>query len=170
MIEIVEVGPRDGLQNEARTLTQEQRLAFIQHLVGSGLKRVEVGAFVSPKWVPQMAGSLELIQKLYTRPVPKGVRYSALVPNVRGMEDALKTPVPEVAIFGAASESFSKSNINCSIAESLERFEGVIRMARQNKRKKARAALNEIMTQLASDGWQLDGKSGEGWWEYKYHR
>jgi hydroxymethylglutaryl-CoA lyase len=135
MIEIVEVGPRDGLQNEARTLTQEQRLAFIQHLVGSGLKRVEVGAFVSPKWVPQMAGSLELIQKLYTRPVPKGVRYSALVPNVRGMEDALKTPVLEVAIFGAASESFSKSNINCSIAESIQRFEGVIRMARQNKRK-----------------------------------
>lgn len=136
-VQVVEVGPRDGLQNEARTLSVEQRFAFIHHLARAGLTRIEAGAFVSPKWVPQMEGSHDLIAQLYARrkEMPKDVRFSALVPNVRGMDDALTTPIEEVAIFGACSESFSHKNINCSIAESLERFKDVIRLAKANKRK-----------------------------------
>ena len=134
-VEIVEVGPRDGLQNEARTLTVPARLAFIRHLAASGLKRIEVGAFVSPEWVPQMQGSRELIVQLLKQPPSKGVRYSALVPNVRGMTDALTTAIPEVAVFGACTETFSKKNINCTVSESLERFRAVITMARKEKRK-----------------------------------
>jgi hydroxymethylglutaryl-CoA lyase len=134
-VDIVEVGPRDGLQNEARTLTQEARLTFIRHLARSGLKRIEVGAFVSPQWVPQMSGSLELIQSLYARQkeFPKDVRFSALVPNLRGMHDAMQTDLRELAVFGACSESFSRKNINCSIAESLERFQAVMKLARSHK-------------------------------------
>lgn len=136
-ISIVEVGPRDGLQNEKQSLSLGQRLQFIQHLVKSGLTRIEVGAFVSPKWVPQMAESRELILELYRRrgEFPPNVRFSALVPNVKGMEAALETPIAEIAIFGACSESFSKKNINCSIDESLERFRQVTAMAKKNKRK-----------------------------------
>ena len=110
---------------------------FIKHLANSGLKRIEVGSFVSPKWVPQMQGSLELIGEIYKRrsEFPKDVQFSALVPNVQGMEEALKTPIPEVAVFGAASESFSKKNINCTIDESLQRFKDVAAMAKKHKRK-----------------------------------
>lgn len=133
-VEIVEVGARDGLQNEAISLSVENRLRFIDHLVASGLKRIEVGAFVSPKWVPQMNGSLELIQKLYQKTPPSSLRYSALVPNEKGMLDALKTPIKEVAIFGSSSESFSRKNINCTIEESLERFKQVLTLAKKNKR------------------------------------
>lgn len=136
-VELVEVGPRDGLQNESTILSVDQRFAFIKHLAQSGLSRIEVGAFVSPKWVPQMAGSRELILELYKRRAefPKNIRFSALVPNVKGMEDCLETPIPEIAIFGACSESFSKKNINCSIAESLERFEQVTALAKKHKRR-----------------------------------
>lgn len=136
-ISIVEVGPRDGLQNEAKNLSVAQRFAFIKQLTAAGLKRIEVGAFVSPKWVPQMEGSLELIQELFERRAefPKDIRFSALVPNVKGMESALTTPIPEIAIFGACSESFSRKNINCSIEESLARFKDVCAMAKKNKRK-----------------------------------
>ena len=135
-ISLVEVGPRDGLQNEDRTLTKEQRFAFIKHLAAAGLKRIEVGAFVSPKWVPQMAGSQELIKELFARrsEFPPDVRFSALVPNVKGMETALETEIPEVAIFGACSESFSKKNINCTVEEGLKRFKQVTAMAKKNKR------------------------------------
>src|SRR5688572_22470485 len=103
-VQIVEVGPRDGLQNEARTLSVEARFGFIRHLAASGLKRIEVGAFVSPKWVPQMDGSLQVITEIFNRrsEFPKDVQFSALVPNAKGMLDALATPIPEVAIFGAA--------------------------------------------------------------------
>lgn len=136
-IQIVEVGARDGLQNEARTLSPEARVRFIEHLVKSGLKRIEVGAFVSPKWVPQMDKSREVILELYNRQesLPKGVRFSALVPNLKGMEAALETPIQEVAVFGSCSESFSQKNINCSINESLERFQQVIALAKKSKRK-----------------------------------
>lgn len=136
-VQVVEVGPRDGLQNEKRTISLSDRYAFIQRLAASGLKRVEAGAFVSPKWVPQMAGSRELIQDIYKnrRQFAKSATFSALVPNVKGMEDALTTPIEEVAVFGACSESFSQKNINCSIAESLERFRAVIQLARKNKRR-----------------------------------
>jgi hydroxymethylglutaryl-CoA lyase len=136
-VQIVEVGPRDGLQNEARTLTTQQRYEFVQHLAASGLKRIEVGAFVSAKWVPQMANSRELIDQLYTKTksFPKDVRFSALVPNLKGIEDALQTTIQEVAIFGSCTESFSQKNINCSVAESLVRFKEVIQVARRAKRK-----------------------------------
>lgn len=136
-VQIVEVGPRDGLQNEKRTLGIDSRLHFIKHLAESGLRRIEVGAFVSPTWVPQMANSADLIQELYRHreDYPKHAQFSALVPNVKGMEDAIQTPIPEIAVFGACSESFSKKNINCSIDESLERFRQVTQMARKHKRK-----------------------------------
>ena len=93
-VSVVEVGPRDGLQNEEKILTSEQRFAFIKHLAAAGLKRIEVGAFVSPKWVPQMAGSRELIAELYRRnnEFAKDIRFSALVPKVQGMEAALVFP------------------------------------------------------------------------------
>lgn len=136
-VQIVEVGPRDGLQNEKQQISINARLAFIRHLADSGLKRIEVGAFVSPKWVPQMEGSGEVIQSIYARrsDFPKDVQFSALVPNVKGMEAALETPIPEIAIFGASSESFSQKNINCSIAESMQRFAEVAALAKKNKRK-----------------------------------
>ncbi len=136
-LQIVEVGPRDGLQNESRALSVLERLRFIKHLVDSGLKRIEVGAFVSPKWVPQMRGSHEVIRSLVDQDsrTTKSVQYSVLVPNVRGMMDALETSIPEVAVFGASSEAFSKQNINCSIEESFDRFKEVIRLAKLNKRR-----------------------------------
>ncbi len=134
-IEIVEVGPRDGLQNEVQSLSVDQRLNFIDQLVAAGLRRIEVGAFVSPKWVPQMNQSFELIQELLNskRKYPKDVRFSALVPNRKGMELAEKTSLKEIAVFGASSESFSQKNINCSMREGLERFQEVIKMARPTK-------------------------------------
>lgn len=136
-VQIVEVGPRDGLQNESRTLTVDERIRFVGHLAKSGLKRIEVGAFVSPKWVPQMENSDQVIRGLFARrsEFPRDIQFSALVPNVKGMTDALETEIPEIAIFGASSESFSKRNINCSIAESLERFAAVMQMAKKHKRK-----------------------------------
>ena len=135
-IQVVEVGARDGLQNEARSLALTDRARFVRHLAASGLKRIEAGAFVSPKWVPQMQGSRELIDALYADPPPQaGVRLSALVPNEKGMHDALQTKIAEVAVFGASSESFSRQNINCSIDESLRRFTEVTALARQNGRR-----------------------------------
>lgn len=134
-VQIVEVGPRDGLQNEKTTLTVPMRLNFIKHLAASGLKRIEVGAFVSPKWVPQMNDSKPLILELFKnrKDYPKDAEFSALVPNVKGMEDALTTPIPEIAVFGASTESFSKRNINCTIEESLERFRAICKMAKPRK-------------------------------------
>ena len=133
LIQVVEVGARDGLQNEKVTLSVADRLEFIRRLSGAGLKRIEVGAFVSPKWVPQMNGSKELIQTLFKERFPKDVEFSALVPNEKGMEDALQTPIKSIAVFGACSESFSQKNINCSIEESFVRFKSVIADAKKNK-------------------------------------
>lgn len=136
-VTIVEVGPRDGLQNEKKTLTIESKLRFAQELAAAGVKKIELGAFVSPKWVPQMAGSDQLLtqalQLQKQKKFPAGVEISALVPNPRGMEDAMKIGVGHVAIFGSASESFSKKNINCSIEESFIRFEQVVKMAKSKK-------------------------------------
>lgn len=131
-IEIVEVGPRDGLQNEAALLSVHDRVWLVQKLIAAGLKRIEMGAFVSPSWVPQMADSAE-VSHILLKSSPKGVRLSTLVPNERGMNDAIAAGVKEVAIFGACSETFSKKNINCSIEESFERFERVRVLARKNK-------------------------------------
>ncbi len=132
-ITLVEVGPRDGLQNEKKVLSQEIRLEFSRKLVDAGLKKIEIGAFVSPKWVPQMIGSAELFAKAQKESFSKNAELSALVPNVHGMNDAVAAGVKHVAIFGSASEAFSQKNINCSIDESLERFAQVLKIAKQNK-------------------------------------
>jgi len=139
-VSIVEVGPRDGLQNEKTVLTHETRLEFAERLAAAGVRKIELGAFVSPQWVPQMAGSAELLRSALrlqaeteetasSSPL-KGVDLSALVPNPRGMQDALATGMRHVSIFASASESFSKKNINCTIEESFGRFTQVMKMAR----------------------------------------
>ncbi|MFC7335472.1 hydroxymethylglutaryl-CoA lyase [Rhodocista pekingensis] len=125
-IRIVEVGPRDGLQNEPRTVPLDIKVDLVERLAAAGLPAVEAGAFVSPKWVPQMADTAELLARLRRRP---GVAYPVLVPNAKGLEAALSAGVGEIAVFGAASESFSQRNINCSVAESLERFRPVAAQA-----------------------------------------
>lgn len=125
-VSIVEVGPRDGLQNEKEHLTVAQKSELVDLLSDTGLSRIEAGSFVSPKWVPQMASSDEVFSAINRC---SGVTYSALTPNMRGFESALAANVDEVAIFGAASEQFSQKNINCSIEESFERFAPVIQSA-----------------------------------------
>ena len=125
-VRIVEVGPRDGLQNEARTASPGQRIRLVEALVDSGLRTVEVGSFVSPKWVPQMAGSDAVLQGIARKP---GVRYPVLVPNIKGAAAALAAGADEIALFVSASESFSQRNINCSIGESFERAAPVVVLA-----------------------------------------
>lgn len=126
--EIFEVGPRDGLQNEKREIPVAEKVALIDCLSGAGFARIEVASFVSPKWVPQMAGSAEVLAGITRVP---GVRYAALTPNMRGFQDAMAAAANEVAIFGSASEGFSKANINASIEESLQRFAPVAEAARE---------------------------------------
>ena len=126
-VRLVEVGPRDGLQNEAVPVSVGDKLRLVHDLAEAGVSYIEAGSFVSPKWVPQMAGSAELFAGLLRKP---GVTYAALAPNLRGFEDALAAGVQEVAVFAAASEAFSQRNINCSISESLERFLPVMEAAR----------------------------------------
>ncbi|MDH1210579.1 hydroxymethylglutaryl-CoA lyase [Pseudomonas chengduensis] len=118
-VRLVEVGPRDGLQNEKQPISVADKVRLVDDLTAAGLSYVEVGSFVSPKWVPQMAGSAEVFAGIQRKP---GVTYAALTPNLKGFEAALEAKVEEVAVFAAASEAFSQKNINCSIAESLQRF------------------------------------------------
>jgi len=125
-INIVEVGPRDGLQNEKQTIDVATKVELIERLAAAELKTVEAGAFVSPKWVPQMAASDEVLATIKRQP---GVSYPVLTPNLKGYEAARAANADTVAVFGAASESFSKKNINVTIAESLERFKPVIEAA-----------------------------------------
>lgn len=125
-VKIVEVGPRDGLQNEV-PVSIDDKVKLIDQLSQTGLTVIEAGSFVSPKWVPQMAGSGEIFAKINR---VEGINYPALTPNMKGYEAAVAAGVKEVAIFGAASESFSQKNINCSIAESLERFEPIMARAK----------------------------------------
>lgn len=126
-VKVVEVGPRDGLQNEAVLIDVKTRVELVHRLADAGLRNIEVGSFVNPKWVPQMANSDEVFRALSRF---SGVIYSALTPNLQGFEAAMALEVPEVAVFAAASETFSKKNINCSIAESLERFEPIMAEAK----------------------------------------
>ncbi len=121
-VKLVEVGPRDGLQNEKTPIDAGTKIALIDLLSASGLSVIEAGSFVSPKWVPQMADTDKVMAGIKRKP---GIAYPVLVPNLQGLDAALKANVTEIAIFGAASESFSRKNINCSIAESLERFRPV---------------------------------------------
>jgi hydroxymethylglutaryl-CoA lyase len=126
-VRIVEVGPRDGLQNEKQEVPTAVKLELIERLADAGLPAVEATAFVSPKWIPQMADHTEVLERIRRKP---GVDYPVLTPNLKGFEAARAAGATEVAIFGAASEAFSKKNINCSIAESLERFKPVADAAR----------------------------------------
>ncbi|MDI4658397.1 hydroxymethylglutaryl-CoA lyase [Xanthobacter autotrophicus] len=125
-VRIVEVGPRDGLQNEPGLVPVAAKVALIDALAGAGLTMIESGSFVSPKWVPQMADTAQVLAEIDRR---EGVRYPVLTPNLKGLELALASGVEEVAVFAAASEAFSQKNINCSIAESLERFVTVLDLA-----------------------------------------
>lgn len=126
-VRLVEVGPRDGLQNQAQRLSVTQKIELIERLAQAGLDYVEAGSFVHPRWVPQMADSDQVLRSLSRRP---GVTYAALVPNLKGFERALLSGATEVAVFAAASETFSQKNINCSISESLARFEPVMAAAK----------------------------------------
>ena len=129
-IEIVEVGPRDGLQNEKRMIPAAQKIALVDSLSEAGFSRIEVASFVSPKWVPQMADGDQVLAGIRRR---AGVTYMALTPNLKGFERAMAAGADEVAIFASASEGFSQANINCSISESLERFLPVVEAAMVRK-------------------------------------
>jgi hydroxymethylglutaryl-CoA lyase len=129
-VRIVEVGPRDGLQNEPGELPTVVKVELIERLASAGLPAVEATAFVSPKWVPQMADHTEVLERVRRRP---GVSYPVLTPNLKGFEAARAAGATEVAVFGAASEAFSKKNINCSIAESLDRFRPIVELALREK-------------------------------------
>jgi len=126
-VKVVEVGPRDGLQNEAQSVPAAVKIELVQRLQAAGLTDIEVTSFVSPKWVPQMADNAEVMAGISRKP---GVRYSVLTPNLKGFEAALLTRPDEIVVFGAASEAFSQKNINCSIAQSIERFAPVVAAAR----------------------------------------
>ncbi len=126
-VEIFEVGPRDGLQNEPREIPVSEKIALVDCLSRAGFSRIEVASFVSPKWVPQMAGSVEVLNGIARAP---GVRYAALAPNMRGYDDARAAGADEIAIFASASEGFSKANVNATIAESIERFKPILEAAR----------------------------------------
>ena len=125
--EIFEVGPRDGLQNEAREIPVSEKIALVDLLSRAGFSRIEVASFVSPKWVPQMAGSAEVLGGIAR---VEGVRYAALTPNMRGYEDAVAAPAGGIAVFASASEGFSQKNINASIEEAFERFAPILEQAR----------------------------------------
>ncbi|MCW5665697.1 MAG: hydroxymethylglutaryl-CoA lyase [Piscinibacter sp.] len=124
---LVDVGPRDGLQNEKQPVSAAHKIELVHRLQDAGLREIEVTSFVSPKWVPQMADNAEVMAGIRRRP---GVRYSVLTPNLKGLEAALPTRPDEIVVFGAASEAFSQRNINCSIAESVDRFAPVVQQAR----------------------------------------
>ncbi len=126
-VRLIDVGPRDGLQNEKQPVPAAVKVELVHRLQAAGLKEIEVTSFVSPKWVPQMADNAEVMAGIHRDP---SVRYSVLTPNLQGFEAALKTKPDEIVVFGAASEAFSQKNINCSIAESIERFAPVVKAAR----------------------------------------
>ncbi len=131
-VKLVDVGPRDGLQNEKQAVPAEVKIGLVHRLQEAGVKEIEVTSFVSPKWVPQMADNAQVMQGIRRQP---GVRYSVLTPNMKGFEAAIAAPreewPDEIVVFGAASEAFSQKNINCSIAESIERFRPVVEAARE---------------------------------------
>ena len=125
-VQLIDVGPRDGLQNEKQPVPAEVKIELVHRLQAAGLKEIEVTSYVSPKWVPQMADNHDVMAGMTRQP---GVRYSVLTPNMKGFEAALLDQPDEIVVFGAASEAFSQKNINCSIAESIERFAPVVEAA-----------------------------------------
>jgi hydroxymethylglutaryl-CoA lyase len=132
-IKIVEMGPRDGLQNEKNIFKINTRTEFICRLVDAGLENIEIGAFVSPQKIPQMSGSADVVKSINSTYPDRKINFPVLVPNEKGMMDALAASAREVAVFTAASESFSMANINCTIEESFQRFEPVFKLAQKNK-------------------------------------
>jgi hydroxymethylglutaryl-CoA lyase len=140
-VKIVEVGPRDGLQNEAATVSTEVKINFIDQLSATGLKVIEVTSFVSPKWIPQLADHATVFAGIHKNPQ---VAYPVLVPNLHGLENALKLEVKEVAVFTTPSEQFSKHNTNCTVAESLARIQEVVRLAKA-KEVRVRAYLSCVL-------------------------
>ena len=126
-VTLIDVGPRDGLQNEKQPVSAAVKIGLVHRLQAAGLRNIEVTSFVSPKWVPQMADNAEVMDGLQRQ---SGVRYSVLTPNMQGLEAALPSRPDEIVVFGAASEAFSQKNINCSIAQSMERFAPVVEAAR----------------------------------------
>ncbi|MFZ4745100.1 MAG: hydroxymethylglutaryl-CoA lyase, partial [Limnohabitans sp.] len=122
-VNILEVGPRDGLQNEKQPVPAAIKVELVHRLQEAGFTQIEVTSFVSPKWVPQMADNAQVMAGIQRKP---GVRYSVLTPNMQGLEAALASQPDEIVVFGAASEAFSQKNINCSISESMERFRPVV--------------------------------------------
>ncbi|GAB0098808.1 Hydroxymethylglutaryl-CoA lyase [Sergentomyia squamirostris] len=140
-VRIVEVGPRDGLQNEPKILPTSTKIELINRLADTGLKTIEATSFVSPKWVPQMADNVDVLQGITKKP---GVSYPVLTPNLKGFEAALAAGATEVAVFGAASESFSQKNTNCSTAESIERFRAVLDAAK-NSNVKVRGYVSTVI-------------------------
>ena len=129
-ISIFEVGPRDGLQNIKNEIPINRKIEIIDILSTTGIKKIECGSFVSAKWVPQMRGTDQIFQEIFRK---DGVKYTALTPNLKGFENAMNVKVDEIAVFAAASETFSQKNVNCSIVESLERFEDIFKKAKQKK-------------------------------------
>jgi len=129
-ISIFEVGPRDGLQNIKNEIPIKRKIELINILSTTGIKKIECGSFVSAKWVPQMRGTDQIFQEIFRK---DGVKYTALTPNLKGFENAMNVKVDEIAVFAAASETFSQKNVNCSIAESLERFVDIFKKAKQKK-------------------------------------
>ena len=125
-VKLIDVGPRDGLQNEKSPVPAEVKIGLVHRLQEAGLREIEVTSFVSPKWVPQMADNVDVMAGIERK---AGVRYSVLTPNLQGYEAAVKTRPDEIVVFGSASEAFSRKNINCSIAESIERFASVVEAA-----------------------------------------
>jgi hydroxymethylglutaryl-CoA lyase len=128
-VRIVDVGPRDGLQNEKQMIPADIKVELVDRLTDAGFDAIEVASFVSPKWVPQMSDGADVMARIRRKP---GVVYSVLVPNLKGFEGALAAKADEIVVFGSASEAFSQKNINCSIAESIERFRPVVVAARQH--------------------------------------
>jgi hydroxymethylglutaryl-CoA lyase len=128
-VRIVDVGPRDGLQNEKQMIPADIKVELVDRLTDAGFDAIEVASFVSPKWVPQMSDGADVMARIRRKP---GVVYSVLVPNLKGFEGALAAKADEIVVFGSASEAFSQKNINCSIAESIERFRPVVAAARQH--------------------------------------
>jgi hydroxymethylglutaryl-CoA lyase len=129
-IKIVEVGPRDGLQNEKTLIPADIKVELINRLSETGISQIEATSFVSPKWVPQMGDNSEVFTRIIKRP---GVAYTSLVPNKQGLEQALQVGCKEIAVFTAASEGFTKKNTNCTIAESFERFKDVVQIAKERQ-------------------------------------
>lgn len=128
-VKVVEVGPRDGLQNERKVVPTQVKIDFIDKLSTTGLRSIEVTSFVSPKWIPQMADNAQVFRQIKRR---RGISYPVLVPNLKGLEGAIATGVKEIAVFAAASEAFSKTNTNCSIEESVKNFKTVIEEAKKH--------------------------------------